>query len=174
MENLQKGIKQGGGRIVQIFEMHYQSMLLFGGGVCSDNNLVKDCIQDLFLKFCENQDLILEARNQEAYLKASLRREILRKVKKSEMSSSRTSQIREIAVPSYEDILIKKQKSLQDALNVKEALSQLTKSQKTILTLRFYRSMSYDEIAEKLEITKRTVYNQVHDSMKKLKSILPR
>jgi len=171
---LQKGIKQENNAIVQVFEKYYPAMLLFGSSITRNKDLVKDCIQDLFLKFCENQDLILQAKSQEAYLKASLRRQILKKNKHDGNASLANSNLLEIAVPSYEDILIKKQKTLQDSLNVKEALSQLSKAQKTILTLRFYRSMSYDEIAQKLSITKRTVYNQVHDSMKKLKTILPK
>ena len=172
MNYLRKGIKHKNKEIVQVFEKYYDSMLIFGGRISTNRELVEDCIQDLFLKFCENQDLILHADNQEAYLKASLRRALLKKMKAERSDDTGISNLLEIAVPSYEDILIRKQKTLQDSLDVKAALSLLTQSQKTILTLRFYRSMSYDDIANKLGISKRTVYNQIHDSMKKLKKLL--
>ncbi|GLR17783.1 DNA-directed RNA polymerase sigma-70 factor [Portibacter lacus] len=155
---------------MDIFEKHYNTLIFFGRNLGADKVLIEDCIQDLFLKFCENESLILGAHNPQAYLKSSLRRELLKKMDKKVTHLDASANVLEISVPSYEELLINQQSSLQESLSVKEALSQLSKSQKTIMTMRFYRSMSYEDIAAKLGITKRTVYNQVHDAMKKMKA----
>ncbi len=170
MEQLRTKIQHQNARIINVFEKHYDTLLLFGSKIYNDRDLVEDCIQDLFLKLCENEGLILNAHNQEAYLKASLRRSILKKSNTAASYARDNFNMLEISVPSYEELLIKKQTNLEDSLNMKAALECLTNSQKTILTMRFYRAMSYDDIAEKLGIKKRTVYNQIHDSIKKLKS----
>lgn len=172
LENLRKNIKSDRSLVVEIFEKHYDRLLLFGLHFGAKKALVEDSIQDLFLKFCENEQLLIGADYPEAYLKSSLRRHLLKKMKDKTFSVDGTSKVFEISVPSYEDQLIKQQNSLQASLNVKDALSMLTKSQKTIMTMRFYRSMSYEDIASKLGITKRTVYNQVHDAMKKMRGCL--
>lgn len=158
--------------VVKIFEDHCDSLVLFGRNLGFKSVEVEDSIQDLFLKFCENEVLIINARNREAYLKISLKRHLLRKYAQDRRTIEHSSKVLEISVPSYEEQLIKKQTSLQDAIAVKEALSCLSKSQKTIMTMRFYRSMSYEDIAGKLGIKKRTVYNQVHDAMKKMRSAM--
>jgi len=156
-------------KIVDIFSNDYNRLKIYGLSVHNNKELVEDCIQDLFLKFCENEKLLINSDNPEAYLKVSLRRHIISKVEKKRGETKINSKLIEISVPSYEDALIRSQKSLQDSLNVKKALEHLSPSQKTILTMRFYRSMSYDDIAGKLDIQKRTVYNQIHDAMKKLR-----
>lgn len=158
-------------RIVSIFSKYYSDLVYYGSQINNNKSLVEDCIQDLFLKFCENSNLILDANDQEAYLKTSLKRQILKRVELHNNQKKMGSKMIEISEPSYEEVLIKNQSSIQDSLFVKSLLDELSPSQKTILTMRFYRSMSYEEIATKLVITKRTVYNQVHDSLKKLKSI---
>lgn len=173
MEYLRKNSGQSNLAIVEIFEQHYNAILFFGLKITRNKELIEDCIQDLFLKFCENQKLIHNAENIEAYMKASLRRLILKKIDHNAKSIPSTLKFLEIAIPSYEEVLISKQQSLQQSLQMKEALEHLSTSQKTILTMRFYRSMSYDDIASKLGITKRTVYNQIHDSIKKMRGIYP-
>jgi len=52
---------------------------------------------------------------------------------------------------------------------LKEAFSQLTKKQKEIIELRFFKGCSYDEIATQTHTQKRTIYNQIHTALKILK-----
>jgi RNA polymerase sigma factor (sigma-70 family) len=156
--------------IYDIFVMYYNELLTYGLRVKNDKQLVEDCIQDLFLKFCENKSLILDANEQIAYLKSSLRRHIIKSIGIVDSNEFLEAKMLDISVPSYEDQLIENQSNIQDALVLKNLMESLTQSQKTILTLRFYKSLSYDEIAEKLGITKRTVYNHVQDAFKKLKN----
>ena len=155
----------------QIFSVYREHLMRYGVSIHRDHNLVQDSLQNLFLKFCENPQLIIQANNQEAYMKSSLRREIIKKANDRQRKLDEAPTFREIAVPSYEDILIKRQNSLQDSIKMQNMLKKLSPSQKTILTLRFYKGLSYDDIASKLDIKTRTVYNQVHDAMKKLRNI---
>lgn len=151
----------------EFFSVHYEDLLSYGKTITPSVSIVEDCIQDLFLKFCENQDLIDSIESPRSYLKTSLRRSII-----LHTNNQRTKQdikLIDISVPSYEEMLISKQSNLQDSLRIKKILEVLSPSQKTILSLRFYKNLSYVEIAEKLDITKRTVYNQVHQALKKIK-----
>lgn len=170
MKNLSENIPESNHQIHELFSEYYDELLTFGKKIDADSGLVEDSIQDLFLKFCENHELFLKVEDPKAYLKVSLKRQIIHKRSKQRGQKKDNSKLVEISVPSYEEILIKKQTSLQDALAMKKALNSLTSSQKNILTMRFYRSMSYEEISTKLDISKRTVYNQMHDAMKKLRS----
>ena len=170
MEQLREKLRETSLHLDEIFVSFNAILINYGLTICKSKPIVEDSLQDLFLKFCENESLILNADHKLAYLKTSLRRNILKKLNQASQSLDSSMKFREISVPSYEDLLIKKQDSIQQSLRMKEAISHLSKSQKTILTMRFYRSMSYDDIAGKLGISKRTVYNQIHDSIKKIRS----
>lgn len=136
----------------------------------SDRNLVEDSIQDLFTKYCGDASLILTAQNQKAYLKSSLRNLVIKKSRDRKLILDNDLKIREIAVPSYEELLVNRQIDLQRGSNMRQALTTLSKIQKTIITMRFYRSMSYEKIAEKLDISVRTVNNQIYSSIKKIRT----
>lgn len=155
--------------VFEIFKSYESTLLDFGRTINSSTPLIEDCLQDLFLQFCENSKLIIAANNKEAYLKTSLRRLIIRKIGAQNKVNTLDDKLFEISTPSYEEVLINKQNSLQTSLLLKSAFQSLTQSQRTIMTMRFYRSMSYEEISQKLNITTRTVYNQVHDAVKRMR-----
>ena len=152
----------------QLMDYH-QTLLDYGLHIHKDRSLVEDCIQDIYVLMCENNSVLNKVENLESYLKVSLRREIIKKVS-SERKKKRSGVFYDIYTPSYEDALISKQKTLQRADAMKKALDELSQAQKSVMTLRFYRGYSYEEIAEKMGTSKRTVYNQVHDAMKKMRS----
>lgn len=152
----------------QLFVQYYDVLINTGLTITSNRVLVEDATQDLFLKFCENENLLSGIKNPESYFKVSIKREVLSKLSKLRNNAEATTI--EISVPSYEQLVINNQDSIQDSILIKKGMASLSPSQKTVLTLRFYKGLSYDEIAEKMGTTKRTVYNQVHDSIKKMRN----
>lgn len=54
-------------------------------------------------------------------------------------------------------------------LILKNAILDLPKRQRELIKLRYYHGLSYDEIAEKTQLTKRSIYNQIHTAIKSLK-----
>jgi RNA polymerase sigma factor (sigma-70 family) len=158
--------------INQVYNRYYASLLQYGTSIGVDKALVEDAIQDLFTQFCEHSHTIDHALDKEAYLKVALKRNILKKVKDSSRSEATEAKLLEISVPSFEDVLIAQQSTVTESMYLEQLLASLSASQKTIVTLRFYKNMTYDDIAEKLNINKRTVYNQVHDAMVKMRKII--
>lgn len=159
-------------KLISFFDSHYKELFQFGMRLSNNSTIVEDSIQDLFLKFCESPDIVNNINSPENYLKLSLKRAILKKSSNSQNSVELSSNLIGISVPSYEEKLINSQTTVQNSLAIKKCLNQLTYSQRTIITMRFYKSMDYEAISERLCISKRTVYNQVHDAMKKLRSAL--
>lgn len=158
--------------VKRLFSQEYKALLDYGLQISPQQNLIEDSIQDLFLKFCENKDLILGIRNQKSYLRVSLKREIIRKIEISNIKNGPT--FLDISVPSYEQKLIQSQTSLQDSVKIKAGLASLSPSEKSIIILKFYKGRSYQEIAEKFGTSKRTVYNQVYNAVKKMRKSMPK
>ena len=59
--------------IVSLFSTYHAGLVKYGVLLGHGKSIVEDAIQELFLKFCENEDLILLAYNKEAYMKSSLK-----------------------------------------------------------------------------------------------------
>jgi len=48
-------------------------------------------------------------------------------------------------------------------------INELPNRQKELIVLKFYEGLSYDEIVQKTGLSHRTVYNKIHEGLKKLK-----
>ncbi|MEO1514712.1 MAG: sigma-70 family RNA polymerase sigma factor [Bacteroidota bacterium] len=156
-----------------LYSQYYQSLYDYGFGLCQNKTLTKDCIQELFLTLCEKPDLIGSIQHNRNYLRVSLKRSILKKAKAERRQlSMEVSEVADISIPSYEEMLINAQDNLRHKIRLKNTFSKLSLSQKTILTMRFYKGMSYEEIADQLGIAKRTVYNQIHEAIKRIRQAL--
>jgi RNA polymerase sigma factor (sigma-70 family) len=57
-----------------------------------------------------------------------------------------------------------------NAAKLANAFQSLSPSQRQIMLLKYYDGMSYEEIAHQLNNKPRTIYNQVHDALKRLRS----
>jgi RNA polymerase sigma factor (sigma-70 family) len=72
---------------------------------------------------------------------------------------------------SVEETLIELQEYELLKQRAAQLLSQLTDRQQELIKLRFIEEMSYEKIALHLDISVRTVYNSIHESIKALKKI---
>ena len=48
-------------------------------------------------------------------------------------------------------------------------LNELPARQKELIFMKFYEGLSYDEIVQQTGLSHRTVYNKIHEALKKLK-----
>ncbi|MEM9916546.1 MAG: sigma-70 family RNA polymerase sigma factor [Bacteroidota bacterium] len=167
------GNSQQTSQLATLYNTYYNMLFEYGFGLCKDKTLTKDCIQELFLYLCERPDLLSSIQHNRNYLLVSLKRSILKKTaSKRRKEALEVSEVADISIPSYEEMLINNQEDLRTKSRLRKTFSSLSLSQKTILTMRFYKSLSYEEIADQLGITKRTVYNQIHSAIKKIREAL--
>ena len=158
----------------QLFTLLYQDLFASGFRLCADKELTKDAIQELFLELWQKRNQLSDIQNVKAYFQTSLRRKIIRKIKEQRKKNyqSLDDNIREIAMPSYEKLLIAAQDEISKKTSLQNALKSLSPQQSEMLQLRFFKEMSYQNIAEKTGKSKQTIYNQVFDAIKKLRKIM--
>jgi len=158
----------------QLFTLLYQDLFLSGIRLCGDKELIKDSIQELFLEMWQKRNQLSDIQNVKAYFQTSLRRKIIRKIKDQRKKNyqSLDDSIREIPVPSYEKLLIAAQDDLSEKSRLQKALKMLSPQQFEMLKLRFFKEMSYQNIAEETGKSKQTIYNQIFDAVKKLRKFM--
>lgn len=144
-----------------IFDLHIRLLYSYGHKFTGNRSLVEDCIQDLFAEIWEKRARLSETNSIRFYLFKSLRRKIIRNLQKSHHNTNDLEEVSEHSAMSHEHVLILQQFSEEQLQLLQDALQKLAKRQKEAIFLKFYNQLTYDQIAEVMDLNKRTVYNLI-------------
>jgi len=166
---LQKGDKE---MLLALYKKYYHSLLFIGLKEIKDAQVVKDTIQQLFLNLWEKRTSIEEARNIRTYIITSF----LRKLNYDWKRSGKTGSLQVIwnnfskdPQPNPEEGLIRKDEQYHSFKLLMQHINELPNRQRELIVLKFYEGLSYDEIVQRTGLSHRTVYNKIHEGLKKLK-----
>jgi RNA polymerase sigma-70 factor (ECF subfamily) len=155
----------------KLFCHYYNHLYNYGYNMVQSEELVKDCIQDLFLRLWDRRKKISEAQSVKSYLLCSLKRMILRKIKKSDGRKKRNNTYVEDyfeEVLNIEEMMIHFEMKAHQKRRLSRSLESLSGRQKEAIYLKFYGGLSTDETACLMQINKQSVYNHVSQAIKKL------
>jgi RNA polymerase sigma factor (sigma-70 family) len=155
-----------------LIRVHYPDLFQYGTRFTKDKELVKDCLQDLFLELWANRETISETSFVKYYLLKSLRRRVNKKIGRSRYTGSWEELHFESLFngsPSIEVSIIREENLAELVRKMRQALAGLSKRQQEVIYLRFYLDADIDEIAEIMGLHRQSVYNLLHEGLKKLK-----
>jgi len=157
-----------------IYYRFFKLLLQKGLQISSDRELVKDCIHDLFVELWKNKIQLVTPLSVKAYLIVSIRRKIIRQLKKLRSQKTEMDRLPLECVNSKEDQLISEQLTQDKTSMVIRALNSLTKRQREAIQLKFYANLSYEEIAEMMKISTDSIYNLVSKAIDNMQEGLTR
>ena len=155
-----------------LIRVHYPDLFKYGTRFTKDKELVKDCLQDLFLELWANRETISETSFVKYYLLKSLRRRLNKKIGRSRYTGSWEELHFESLFngsPSIEVSIIREENLADLVRKMRQALAGLSNRQQEVIYLRFYVDADIDEIAEIMALNRQSVYNLLHEGLKKLK-----
>lgn len=171
--NLWHGLKQGDKEMfLALYKKYYHTLLFIGVKEIKDAHLVKDIIQQLFLYLWEKRESIQDARDVRSYLITSFLRKLTADWKKNKQSGILEvvwNNNSEDTQPNPEEKLIRKDEQSHLFKLLMERINELPNRQKELVILKFYEGLTYQEIVERTGLSHRTVYNKIHEGLKKLK-----
>jgi RNA polymerase sigma-70 factor (ECF subfamily) len=161
--------------LLTLYNHHYLGLINFGIKITGDRTLTHDCITQLLIELWDKRASLPLVNNVRCYLLTSLKHKILFELKAKQIKGYKLADIESFPHHqeiSYEEHLIKLQtdEGLKQKLN--KAFLKLTPRQKQLLQMKFFEDIDYNEIARSCNITRRTAYNIIHDSLKILKAEL--
>lgn len=137
----------------------------------NDEELVKECMQALFVKLWMNRKGISETSNVKYYLIASLKNTLI----SAQTVSTPVAHTVGLEDTSFQlaftetDRVSDADEKSRQLLN---ALNELTARQKEVIYLRFFEEMSYEQIAELMDISVKGIYKLNSRALDALKDIL--
>lgn len=162
----------------QLMHQYFRVLFSYGTKFSRDEELVKDTIQELFIRLWDRKAHLAADVNPKAYLLASLRRALHRKTTVQDRFSSYDSLEDSINFfdfeLSVEHAFIQKEGSASLAKEIADKVAGLPKRQKEVVYLKFFQEMSRDEISTTMGISPQTVSNLLQSALKKLRSELNR
>lgn len=155
---------------MQMYDYHYQSLFTFGCRVNANKEMVKDCIHEVFCELWEKRFSLPEVTQEKSYLFTYLKRKILR----TWQTAQKATDLEMSALPdtelSYESILIQSQADEESKIRLQHLLRRISPAQLKIIEYKFFEMLSYEEIALRMNLSQRTVYNQVYEALKTMRS----
>ena len=156
-----------------IYEMMHPDLVRYGRNISSDEELVKDTINQFFLYLWDKRYSLNEPQNLQSYLLVSFRRKLIYELKVSSRTISLANHEYDLEPEqSAEDIMIENNSAVYLTNTLSQALDKLPQRQRELLRLRYYESLSFEQISEKTSLSIRTIYNKIHEAIKSLRKDL--
>lgn len=155
-----------------IYNQHIDMLFAYGTKICRDHNLIKDCIQEVFIKLFERREKIKNLDSIKFYLFKALKNTLIDSItleKKMLILSENTEFKIEYSAEKHwidNEIDASQRKKIQEALN------EITNKQKEIIYLRYNQGLSFAQIAEILDINANSAKKQTYRTLGKLRELL--
>lgn len=158
-----------------IYNNHVQSLFRFGCHFTSDEELVKDCIHDIFIELTKNRSGLGTTNNIKLYLLKSLKRKIIRSQSKTGLFGTiDMDKIPFLFSMSSEDELVETESEQMVYLQLNKALSDLSPRQKEAIYLKFISDLSYEELSKVMQVNYQSARNLVFRGLEKLRESFPK
>jgi RNA polymerase sigma factor (sigma-70 family) len=147
-----------------IFEKHVRLLYAYGGKITKDQGVVEDAIQDLFVELWQKHAVLSVTDNIKFYLLKSLRRRITRRIAVDQRKLGdhvlQEDYFLEVE-SSMESTIIQQQTTIAQQEQLTRGIAELSDRQREAIYLKFYEKMSYEQLAEVLDISLTSAYKLI-------------
>jgi RNA polymerase sigma factor (sigma-70 family) len=161
----------------RLMHSYFRPLANYGLRFTTDKEVIKDSIQELFIVVWERRSHLAVAVNVKSYLFSSFRRLLLRTLKKMHKSATLTldsSYLENFAlILGVDDKIIQTEHAIKLSKHFNILISSLPERQKEVVYLKFFESLSREEISHILEIAPQTVSNILQIALGKLRQGTP-
>lgn len=152
----------------RIFRSHYGPLCAFAMGYLKDRDATEEAVQQVFYIVWERRESINITTSFKAYLYQAVRNHCLNALKHEQVKASAHGELLREDEPEEENNL----ESIELRERIDQAISELPTERQKIFRMSRFEELKYKEIAEKLQISVKTVENQMGKALKHLRESL--
>lgn len=161
-----KGDKQA---FAIIYSRHFFKLYDYGVKISGNQELVKDCIQELFISIWKNRNNLAYTDSIKNYLFTSLRRKLFDQLKKHRLlNTQKKGDTFAFTLPREHDLILEELSS-ERKRKLLDGLNRLSKRQKEAIFLRYYEGFTCDEIARIMSLRPGSTYVLLSKAISQLK-----
>ncbi|GAB4051203.1 RNA polymerase sigma factor [Spirosoma litoris] len=164
-----EGNKKALGRLA---ERYYRTLKHYGLKFMVDEDVVEDCIQELFLQLWQNRLQINETESVKHYLLKALRHHVMQYLRSlKRLNQEDLDWDNSITDETDSETLLIQRESLTLLIStIQTQLATLPGREREALYLRFYEDLSIPEIAEMMNVNRQSVSNFLQKALNKLRN----
>lgn len=147
-----------------IYQKFFPCLFNYGDKICPEQEIVKDCIQDLFVYLWHNRNSLADTNSIKYYLWTALKRRIIKAVSATDQSLDDLF-VLSVSEEGIEEAIIAKEITQARKQQLLSVMRSLTKRQRQAVSLKFFHNLKNEEIAQRMSIRVEAVYNLVSKSL---------
>ncbi len=159
-------IRQGNERVYEgVFRKHYQALCNYACGILKDMDDAEEVVQSIFLKFWEQRTDIEISVSLKSYLYRAVHNTCLNRIKHLKIQETYRQYVGDYLEETYDsatEILDK----VELENRIAEALEKLPEQCRLIFKMSRFEELKYQEIADKLGLSIKTIENQIGKALK--------
>ena len=154
-----------------MFKKYYNPLCNYASTIVNDHKMAQDVVQDVFTKLWDKRDNISINDNEKSYLFQAVKNRSLEMLRKRKSDQK-------ISTADYNDVHVDNLEIEEEAKNymLKEflykSIGQLPQKCQVIFVLNKVNGLTYNEIASDLNISVKTVENQIGRAYRKLRVLM--
>ena len=156
-----------------IFKEQASNLFSYGTRFTKDQELVLDCIQDLFVELWNRRQTLNETNSIKFYLLKALRRRIARTVhgaKRLEAITDEVQYLEEKMNFSVEQLIVAQESDYARKTALRRALEGLTKRQRESIYLKFFQGLKNEAIASVMNLSEASAATLVSQAIAALRT----
>lgn len=156
-----------------LYDKHIDNLFAFGSRFSSDREMIKDCIQDVFVKLYTKKDNLDNVENIDCYLYVSLRNRINDEYRRNLRLCDKEINDTDMKKVAEADAFAHEKQERQQVLSatVERFFDKLSPRQQQIINLYYIEQRKYDDICRIMGINYQSVRNLMHRSIMRLRSL---
>lgn len=153
-----------------LFDRNSDKLFRYGSKFVQDEELVKDCIQDVFVKLHQRREKLPEMDNPFFYLCITLKNALFDNLARA----GRMVTVSTEDIPFHVEFAYTDEQSEDEDLIEKfeQVISLLSDRQKEAIYLRYQMELSYEEISQLLGINYQSTRNLIHRALEKVRTTM--
>lgn len=155
----------------RLYSEYVQILFRYGLRFTSDEELIKDCIQDIFTAiYKDRKRLGPPPANVKVYLFVSLKNNLMRALHRQARQERIEPESHPFLLePTVEDQYIDDESSLNRQKLVEQILATLPPRQKEIIYYRYIQELDFDEICTLMQLNYQSAQNLIQRAIKKIR-----
>lgn len=158
----------------EIMSHYYRPLFRYGSRIWPDENVVRDCLQEVFADLWVRRAGLKNVKSVNFYLIKAVRNHLLFE-KRKQRSAAFLGEWREgdgfVSEFTIETELIREEEARFRSAKLESVLNALPARQKEVIHLKFFEDLSPDQIAEMMGLNRQSVYNLLHETLRKLRGL---
>ncbi len=150
-----------------IFRTYYDDLFIYGLKFSKDKDLVRDALQELFLKIWKHKQNLNGITEIQPYIFKMFRNQVIDAIRSDGkyIFNGEDHFHDELCEFSAEDFIISRQVNQETRDKLALALKQLSPKQREVIYLRYYHGMDIAAIAGVMQINLQSVRNNIYRAM---------